>query len=122
MTENSEKDISWEAAVKKCAVLESMPKLVNDIDVIEIGSGASATIHLKDENYEASLEKYVELLKNYGYSYINYKKDKDKYTLKFYMETEDEPIAITIKGYEKKYEQTHNVYIYINKSKYNNPF
>ncbi len=122
MNENSDADISWEAAAEKSPVLKNLPKLTNNIDVIEYTSSSSAVIHLTDEDYEISLENYVKLLKDYGYSFIRSSQNKDKYDLKFYLETEDEPIAIIIKGYELKYKKTKNVYIYINKSKYNNPF
>ncbi|MCR5310493.1 MAG: hypothetical protein K6E32_03610 [Lachnospiraceae bacterium] len=122
MNENSDADISWEAAAEKSPVLKNLPKLTNNIDVIEYTSSSSAVIHLSDEDYEKSLENYVKLLKDYGYSFIRSSQNKDKYDLKFYLETGDEPIAIIIKGYELKYEKTKNIYISIIKSKYNSPF
>ncbi|MCR4729271.1 MAG: hypothetical protein K5796_11585 [Lachnospiraceae bacterium] len=122
MNEDSDADISWDEAAKKSEILRKMPKLTDTIDVVEYNRSSSAVIHLTDEDYEKSIENYVKLLKDYGYSFISDRSDKNKYELKFYMETEDEPIAIIIKGYELKYKKTKNVYIYINKSKYNNPF
>lgn len=122
MNENSDADISWEAAAKKSPILQKMPKLTSNIDVIEYNSSSSAILHLTDEDYEKSLENYVKLLKDYGYSFIRSSQNKDKYDLKFYLETEDEPIMIIVKGYELKYEKTKNIYIYIVQSKYNSPF
>ena len=86
MNENSDADISWEAAAEKSPVLKNLPKLTNNIDVIEYTSSSSAVIHLTDEDYEKSLENYVKLLKDYGYSFIRSSQNKDKYDLKFYLE------------------------------------
>ena len=120
--EDSAKDIVWEDAAKTNLVIQNMPKLADKIDTLEHTEGKSAIIHLKDDDYISSLGEYITLLTDYGYSYVEERKDKDEYRLKFYMKTDDEPISVIITAYEREYSATHNVKIYASISKYNTPF
>lgn len=116
--ENSLIDTTWDKAVSQSAILSDFPKLVDNIQIIELeGLGESSsinTIYQRDEQYYKSYNKYREILINAGFEcltegydelsglmIINYQK----------VTVSGEKIKVNITGTKPKKPESYNVTI-----------